>query len=38
MPRCSLQDDFRSNVAVYNAYKRCHTDVIATKLTASIQN
>jgi len=36
--RCSLQDDFNSNVAIFNVYKWRHSDVIVIKLAAGTQN
>ena len=38
MALCSLWDDFNSNVAILNVYKRRHSDVIVIKLTAGTQN
>jgi len=35
---CSLQDDFNGNVAIFNVYKWCHSDVIVITLTAGTQN
>jgi len=35
MARCSLQEDFSGNIAVFNVYKWRHSDVIVIKLTAA---
>jgi len=35
---CSLRDDFKGNVAIFNVYKWRHSDVIVIKLTAGTQN
>jgi len=35
---CLLREDFRVNVAIFDVYKWCHSDIIVMKLTAATQN